>query len=140
MHQHRLDRRRELDPVTGDNTDSEETTIQLASCSAVTFTGPRPFAGSTGPMAVVRLVDMNHDGRLDAVATHETDPGGVDVFLNDGAGGFAAPRFTSAGSPWMHFVADFNGDTHPDVITASESNCRCTRSASGCSRTTGPAR
>ena len=73
-------------------------------------------------MAVVRLVDMNHDGRLDAVATHETNPGGVDVFLNDGAGGFAAPRFTSTPSPWIHVVADFNGDTHPDVITASESN------------------
>ena len=29
---------------------------------------------------------MNHDGRLDAVATHETGGGGVDVFLNDGAG------------------------------------------------------
>ena len=55
-------------------------------------------------------------------ATHETDPGGVDVWLNDGAGHFAAPRFTSVGSPWMHVVADFNGDTHPDVITASESN------------------
>ena len=110
------------DPVPGNNSDSEQTTIQLASCSAVTFTGPRPFAGSAGPMAVVRLVDMNHDGRLDAVATHETNPGGVDVFLNDGAGGFAAPRFTSTPSPWMHVVADFNGDTHPDVITASESN------------------
>ena len=42
--------------------------------------------GPPGPMAVVRLVDMNHDGRLDAVATHETNPGGVDVFLGDGAG------------------------------------------------------
>ena len=68
---------------------------QLASCSAVTFTGPTPYAGSAGPTAVVRLVDMNHDGHLDAVATHETNPGGVDVFLNDGAGHFAAPRFTS---------------------------------------------
>ena len=96
--------------------------VELTSCSTVTFTGPRPFAGSAGPMAVVRLVDMNHDGRLDAVATHETNPGGIDVFLNDGAGGFAAPRFTSTPAPWIHVVADFNGDTHPDVITASESN------------------
>ena len=109
------------DPVPGNNSDSEQTTIQLASCSGVTFTGPTPYAGSAGPMAVVRLVDMNHDGRLDAVATHEGGSNGVDVFLNDGAGHFAAPRFTSTVTgPWLHVVADFNGDTHPDVITATD--------------------
>ena len=112
----------QLDPVPGNNSDSEQTTIALESCSAVTFTGPTPYAGSAGPTAVVRLVDMNHDGHLDAVGSHEADPGGMDVWLNDGAGHFAAPRFASVGSPWMHVVADFNGDTHPDVITASESN------------------
>ena len=109
------------DPVPGNNSDSEQTTIQLASCSSVTFAGPTPYAGSAGPTAVVRLVDMNHDGRLDAVATHEGGSNGVDVFLNDGAGHFAAPRFTSTVTgPWLHVVADFNGDTHPDVITASD--------------------
>ncbi|HEU4891732.1 MAG TPA: FG-GAP-like repeat-containing protein [Vicinamibacterales bacterium] len=112
----------QTDPVSENNTAGAETKITLASCSTVTFTGPRSFAGSAGEMAMVRLVDMNHDGRLDAVATHEINSGGVDVFLNDGAGGFAAPRFTSVSSPWVHVVADFNGDTHPDVITASESN------------------
>ena len=109
------------DPVPGNNSDSEQTTIQLASCSGVTFAGPTPYAGSAGPMAVVRLVDMNHDGKLDAVATHEGGSNGVDVFLNDGAGHFAAPRFTSTVTgPWIHVVADFNGDTHPDVITATD--------------------
>ena len=64
---------------------------------------------------------MDHDGDLDAVATHETEGGGVDVLLNDGAGGFAAPRFTATPqSPWVHVVADFNGDTHPDVITSND--------------------
>ena len=78
----------------------EQTTIELASCSAVTFTGPMPYAGSAGPMAVVRLVDMNHDGHLDAVATHEIDSGGVDVFLNDGAGGLrGAAIHVDAGRP-----------------------------------------
>ena len=65
---------------------------------------------------------MDHDGDLDAVATHEIDGGGVDVFLNDGTGQFAAPRFTLDGhrAPWIHVVADFNGDTHPDVITSND--------------------
>jgi uncharacterized repeat protein (TIGR01451 family) len=110
------------DQINENNTADAETTVTLASCSAVTFTGPTPYAGSAGPTAVVRLVDMNHDGRLDAVGTHEADPGGVDVWLNDGAGHFAAPRFTSVRRPWVHVVADFNGDTHPDVITASEND------------------
>jgi uncharacterized repeat protein (TIGR01451 family) len=108
-----------LDPVPGNNSASAQTTIALASCSGVTFSGPTSYAGSPGLTAVVRLVDMNHDGYLDAVATHETD--GVDVFLNDRGGHFAAPRFTSTiTGPWVHVVADFNGDTHPDVITASD--------------------
>ena len=99
----------------------------------MTFTGPTPYAGSAGPMAVVRLVDMNHDGRLDAVATHEGGSDGVDVFLNDGAGHFAAPRFTSTVTgPWIHVVADFNGDTHPDVITATDRTAPAIQSRCGC--------
>ncbi len=111
----------ETDPVQENNTAAAETSITLASCSVATFAGPTSSAGSAGPMAVVRLVDMNHDGKLDAVATHEINGGGVDVFLNDGTGHFAAPRFTSTVTgPWMHVVADFNGDTHPDVISATD--------------------
>ena len=95
-----------------------------AACA--TFSGPVSFAGSPGPTAVVRLVDMDHDGDLDAVGTHEINAGGVDVLLNNGTGQFAAPRFTSTQTgPWIHVVADFNGDTHPDVISSSD------RTASG---------
>ncbi len=110
----------ELTPA--DNTASQSTMIvETAGCSAATFTGPVSYQGSPGPMAVVQLVDMNHDGHLDAVATHEINGGGVDVFLNDGTGQFAAPRFTSTVTgPWIHVVADFNGDTHPDVISSSD--------------------
>ena len=76
---------------------------------------------------------MNHDGHLDAVATHEINADGVDVFLNDGTGHFAAPRFTSTVTgPWMHVVADFNGDTHPDVITASDRRLSGIRLRCGC--------
>ena len=92
-----------------------------AACSGLTFGTPVPYPATVGPVAMVRLVDMNHDGRLDAVASHETDGGGVDVFLNNATGGFAPPLFTQTpASPWLHVVADFNGDTHPDVIVAND--------------------
>ena len=92
-----------------------------AACSGLTFGTPVPYPATAGPVAMVRLVDMNHDGRLDAVASHETDGGGVDVFLNNATGGFAPPLFTQTpASPWVHVVADFNGDTHPDVIVAND--------------------
>ena len=95
--------------------------MATAGCSVATFSGPVSFPGSPGPTAVVQLVDMDHDGDLDAVATHEGGSDGVDVFLNDGTGQFAAPKFTSTiTGPWLHVVADFNGDTHPDVISASD--------------------
>ena len=110
----------ELTPFN--NLASQQTMIvATAGCSVATFSGPVSYQGSPGPTAVVRLVDMDHDGDLDAVGTHEINTGGVDVWLNNGTGQFAAPRFTSTQTgPWIHVVADFNGDTHPDVISSSD--------------------
>ena len=111
-----------LELTPGDNVAVVQTmVVATAACSVPAFSGPVSYQGSPGPTAVVKLVDMDHDGDLDAVATHEINGGGVDVFLNDGAGHFAAPRFTSTiTSPWVHVVADFNGDTYPDVISSSD--------------------
>ena len=112
----------EVDLTPLNNLASQQTMIvATAGCSVATFSGPVSFEGSPGPTAVVRLVDMDHDGDLDAVGTHEINTGGVDVWLNNGTGQFAAPRFTSTQTgPWIHVVADFNGDTHPDVISSSD--------------------
>jgi uncharacterized repeat protein (TIGR01451 family) len=112
----------EVELTPGNNLATTQTMVTAtAGCSVAAFSGPVSFAGSPGPTAVVRLVDMDHDGDLDAVGTHEINTGGVDVWLNNGAGQFAAPRFTSTQTgPWLHVVADFNGDTHPDVISATD--------------------
>ena len=112
----------EVDLTPLNNLASQQTMIvATAGCSVATFSGPVSYQGSPGPTAVVRLVDMDHDGDLDAVGTHEINTGGVDVWLNNGTGQFAAPRFTSTQTgPWIHVVADFNGDTHPDVISSSD--------------------
>jgi hypothetical protein len=112
----------EVELTPGDNLATAQTMIVATlGCTVAAFRGPISYAGSPGPTALVRLVDMDHDGDLDAVGTHEIDGGGVDVWLNDGTGQFAAPRFTSTVTgPWIHAVADFNGDTHPDVISSSD--------------------
>ncbi len=51
------------DPVSGNNSASEQTTIQLASCSGVTFTGPTPFAGSPAHELDEEPVDEHHPRR-----------------------------------------------------------------------------
>jgi FG-GAP-like repeat len=75
--------------------------------------GPRP-----GTLAVG---DLNGDGRLDIVATHDDDPL-VAVLLGDGKGGFAE----APGSPirlkqtvWGAAIGDLNADGKNDVALGS---------------------
>jgi Calx-beta domain/FG-GAP-like repeat len=64
--------------------------------------------------------DFNGDGKLD-LATANTGSNNVSVLLGNGAGGFGAPQ-QFAGLPYLHSdslaVADFNGDTKPDLVAA----------------------
>ncbi len=104
----------EPDPTPGNNTASKDTLVTLiASCAAATFSGPQAFSVQP-PLDVefVALADMNHDGAVDMVAGHGLGP--VAVLLNTGTGQFAAPRLTNQPGGILA-VADFNGDTHPDV-------------------------
>lgn len=67
----------------------------------------------------VRLVDLNRDGNMDAVAAAST---GVRVLLGDGRGGFApAPGspFATGRGTWKVAVADVNADGKPDVATSN---------------------
>ena len=74
-------------------------------------------------MSALKLVDMNHDGDADIVTTLQGQSGGVAVLLSNGNGTFGPPLFTSTGQPAFNFaVADFNGDTHPDVAVAGIGN------------------
>lgn len=67
----------------------------------------------------VVLVDVNHDGQLDAVAAAGE---GVRVMLGDGRGNFkAAPGspFLTGKGVWHLAVSDLNGDGRLDVVTSN---------------------
>ena len=78
--------------------------------------------------AAVSMVDMNGDGYLDIVTTAiPLDTGFGDVAGNmlcvafgDGNGHFSSGRdYVGTGMSYSLAVADFNGDGHPDVVSAS---------------------
>jgi len=65
------------------------------------------------------LADVNHDGRLDAVAAAGE---GVGVMLGDGRGNFkAAPGspFPTGRGVWRLAVTDTNSDGRPDIVTSN---------------------
>ncbi|HLX85169.1 MAG TPA: FG-GAP-like repeat-containing protein [Terriglobales bacterium] len=88
---------------------------------------------STVPMgdsnASIAVVDMNGDGNLDIVTTTISlvDPmygqvagNMMAVSFGDGRGNFASGRdYVGTGMSYSAAVADFNGDGHPDVVSAS---------------------
>lgn len=69
--------------------------------------GERPY--------FVAAADVNADGALDLVVSHD-DSDAVSILVNDGRGGFAAPRRVAAGGrAWKVRVADFDGDGRNDL-------------------------
>lgn len=67
------------------------------------------------PVALVSE-DFDEDGTPDLAAVNN-ESGSVSIFLNDGAGGFAAPtRFPVGLEPQGIEVGDFNGDAKPDLV------------------------
>ena len=78
------------------------------------------FGGSD----TVVLADVNGDTFLDLL-TLDSSQNRIDVLLGDGAGGFALHGFISAlvgGGPRSLAVADFDGDTHLDVVAVDSLN------------------
>jgi uncharacterized repeat protein (TIGR01451 family) len=107
------------DPDTSNNSAEASTVVGTAVCSAATFSGPTQYQPVDGGVAFVKLADMNHDGKLDAVEAIQTSSttGIVAVTTNDGAGHFTVPfQANPGGVPVVPTIGDFNGDTHPDVL------------------------
>src|SRR5204862_415386 len=76
--------------------------------------------GGVHPYSVA-LADVSGDGRPELV-TANFGSDDVSVLLGNGAGGFTAagsPIATGGLGPISVAVADFNGDSSPDVVTAN---------------------
>src|SRR3954471_8952631 len=77
----------------------------------------------------VALADVNHDGHLDLIVA-TCDNATIRVRLGDGTGAVADPGtdipLVSDDEPSAFgiAVADFNGDTHPDIATAADAEGR----------------
>lgn len=63
--------------------------------------------------------DTNNDGDQDIIASSDD---GVVLFLNDGAGGFQAPRISFIGRVGALAVADFDGNGNLDAATRVNDN------------------
>ena len=69
--------------------------------------------------AGLALGDLNGDGRPDAVTTLP-DSNEIAISLNDGSGVLGTPVVIAVGATFTEpVIADFNGDTHPDVLVAT---------------------
>jgi FG-GAP-like repeat len=84
----------------------------------------------------IAVIDANHDNRGDVLAGYvdtATQFTGVELFISNGDGTFAAPipyltcdtntggaPCPQGGQPWGAVVADFNGDTNPDVALTQQ--------------------
>src|SRR5688572_13752648 len=70
---------------------------------------------------VLRVVDINEDGRMDIVSTNGRR-NSLEILFGDGRGGFAAgPRvmLDAGGDFYTSQIADVDGDGHADVVSAS---------------------
>ena len=76
-----------------------------------------PTVLANAPSAIFRVSsgDLNGDGFLDLVSA---DFNRIGVQFGDGAGGFAAPVYFAAMSPGDIRIADFSGDSRPDIAVA----------------------
>jgi len=91
-------------------------------CRGGAVYNPTPNEVSAGLVAG----NFNHNGRTSIVATStvlyypHANPGNLKSYLSTGAGSFAAPVLTPDGDDPLYLAtADLNGDSLPDVVSAS---------------------
>ncbi len=76
---------------------------------------PAMLTSSVAQSSMFQARDFNHDGNLDLIASI----GAVKVYLGNGSGGFGAAIASPVTSLARHVVADFDGDTHQDLVYIS---------------------
>lgn len=105
---------------------NDQLTVALGTLSATqignvqrTLTAPTAFAVGGSYPRDVALVDLDRDGRLDAV-TANRDSDDISVMLGDGVGGFGAATQVAVGtSPHSLIARDFNNDDIADVVVSN---------------------
>ncbi len=89
----------------------------LSAAPAIQFAPVTHYTNTLGGVEGVSTGDFNRDGHPDLVTT---DNGGITVWTNDGAGGFALRTNCAAWEgPRVVVVGDLNNDQQPDLLTAN---------------------
>lgn len=110
-----LNRDKKLDLITP-NIHANAITVMLgdgrggfaSAAASPVAVGPRP--------GYVSAADLNGDGKLDMVATHDDDPLAI-VLLGDGTGAFTtASSITTPKPVWGSAIGDVNGDGKKDIV------------------------
>jgi hypothetical protein len=82
--------------------------------------GPAAHYATASTLFHLAAADLNHDHRLDLVAAHYTTTSGLSVSLARPDGTFSAPETLMTGTTTQAItVGDFDGDTHPDLVTVN---------------------
>jgi hypothetical protein len=83
------------------------------------FAAAVPY-GTSSTCQDLALADFNMDGSPDiAVTTRQNDR--VQIFLNNGSGGFGTPVITTVSGAYQMATADFNRDCIPDLAVGQYS-------------------
>lgn len=112
-----------LDVVTVDLQDQETGTVSVALNDGVGgFAAPESYPVGAGA-AWLAVADLNLDGRPDVAVSNSQaqDANAVTVYMNAGGGKLVSPHALSApanAQPQGIVIADWNGDSKPDVAVA----------------------
>lgn len=93
----------------------------LSPCAVLGLTRSTELQNIAAPVALA-AADFDRDGKLDLAVVGSA---GLSVFFGDGNGGFGAIStnpMPAGTSPNSLAVADFNGDTWPDIVVANVSS------------------
>ncbi|HEV8140739.1 MAG TPA: VCBS repeat-containing protein, partial [Pyrinomonadaceae bacterium] len=84
-----------------------------------TFQSQQTYATSPNPESIV-VADLNNDGKLDVATVNSgTNPGKVNVLLNENGTFPSAVTSDVGAAPFSLAVGDFNGDGKVDIVTAN---------------------